>query len=138
MRTLRTLRPGQRGLLRLLRHHGLNLLRVRCRYDEETRREHLKTVERVCGSERGSACRLVGEGSAVARQVGWRSAGSRLNTEAGRGWAAGHSAVSGRRRWLGLETLSVARCRNQVSRFGNGCPYLETARPDNQTVSPRG
>ena len=44
MRTLRTLKPGQRGTKELLRRHGASLLCVRYRYDEEAR-EHLKTVE---------------------------------------------------------------------------------------------
>ena len=46
MRTLRTLKPGERGTKRLLARHGASLLCVRYRYDEDTR-EHLKTVELI-------------------------------------------------------------------------------------------
>ena len=53
MRTLRTLKPGQRGTKELLRQHGASLLCVRYRYDDETR-EHLKTVELVVRRRPGS------------------------------------------------------------------------------------
>ncbi len=46
MRTLKTLKPGQRGTRHLLSPHGSTLLCVRYRYDEVTR-ERLKTVEWV-------------------------------------------------------------------------------------------
>ncbi len=46
MRTLRTLKPGQKGTKELLARHGASLLCVRYRYDEDTR-ERLKTVELV-------------------------------------------------------------------------------------------
>ncbi|MCP3959621.1 MAG: hypothetical protein GY719_17365 [bacterium] len=46
MRTLRTLKPGQKGTRDLAARHGASLVCVRYRYDEDTR-EHLKTVELV-------------------------------------------------------------------------------------------
>ncbi|MCP3957594.1 MAG: hypothetical protein GY719_07045 [bacterium] len=46
MRTLRTLKPGQKGTRNLVARHGASLVFVRYRYDEATR-EHLKTVELV-------------------------------------------------------------------------------------------
>ncbi len=42
VRTLRTLKPGEKGTKQLVAHNGPSLLRVRYRYDEDTR-EHLKT-----------------------------------------------------------------------------------------------
>ena len=44
VRTLKTLKPGQKGTRELLARHGASLLCVRYRYDEETH-ERLKTVE---------------------------------------------------------------------------------------------
>ena len=46
MRTLKTLRPGQKGTKNLLSRYGPDLLCVRYRYDEEWG-ERLKTVELV-------------------------------------------------------------------------------------------
>ena len=83
MRTLRTLKPGQKGTKELLARHGSSLLRVRYRYDEDTR-EHLKTVELVVqrrSRERGLESlrtrkpRSVANGAArrkVALRIGWR------------------------------------------------------------------
>ena len=84
MRTLRTLRPGQKGTMKLLRQHGPSLLCVRYRYDDETR-EHLKTVELVVQRRRRDSklgCdgsrELSGRPAAdaverrVALRVGWR------------------------------------------------------------------
>ncbi len=71
MRTLRTLKPGQRGRKELLRRHGASLLCVRYRYDEDTR-EHLKTVELVVqrrrreGETESAGSRKLGGQAAVA------------------------------------------------------------------------
>ncbi len=46
MRTLKTLKPGQKGTKDLLARYGPSLLCVRYRYDED-QRERLKTVELV-------------------------------------------------------------------------------------------
>ena len=46
MRTVKTLKAGQKGTKELLTRFGPSLLCVRYRYDED-RREHLKTVELV-------------------------------------------------------------------------------------------
>ena len=46
MRTLKTLKPGQKGTKDLSARYGPSLLLVRYRYDDETR-ERLKTVELV-------------------------------------------------------------------------------------------
>jgi hypothetical protein len=46
MRTVKTLKPGQKGTKELLTRFGPSLLYVRYRYDED-RREHVKTVELV-------------------------------------------------------------------------------------------
>ncbi len=71
MRTVKTLKPGQKGTRELLTRFGPSLLRVRYRYDED-HREHLKTVELVVqrrSRERGAECR----GS---RSAGGRSGGA--------------------------------------------------------------
>ncbi len=44
MRTVKTLKPGQKGTKEMLTRFGPSLLYVRYRYDE-ARREHVKTVE---------------------------------------------------------------------------------------------
>ncbi len=46
MRTVKTLKPGQKGTKEMLTRFGPSLLYVRYRYDE-ARREHVKTVELV-------------------------------------------------------------------------------------------
>ena len=46
MRTVKPLKPGQKGTKELLTRYGPSLLYVRYRYDED-RREYLKTVELV-------------------------------------------------------------------------------------------
>ncbi len=46
MRTVKTLKPGQKGTKELLTRFGPSLLYVRYRYDEDSR-EHVKTVELV-------------------------------------------------------------------------------------------
>ncbi len=46
MRTVKTLKPGQKGTKEMLTRFGPSLLYVRNRYDE-ARREHVKTVEIV-------------------------------------------------------------------------------------------
>ncbi len=81
MRTLRKLKPGQKGTQELQARFGPSLLCIRSRYDEATR-ERLKTVELVvqrrpprsesCGPRRlrrqatGAAVRT------VALRTGWR------------------------------------------------------------------
>ena len=83
MRTLKTLKLGRKGSKELLARYGASLLRVRYRYDEDSR-EHLKTVELVVqrrSREREAEClgsRTPGaraEGVAtrrVALRIGWR------------------------------------------------------------------
>ena len=81
MRTVKTLRPGQKGTKELLTRFGPSLLVVRYRYDED-RREHLKTVELViqrrprepeCPGPRSSGARAEGAGTRrVALRIGWR------------------------------------------------------------------
>ncbi len=97
VRTLRTLKPGQKGTKQLLARHGSSLLCVRYRYDEDTR-EHLKTVELVVQRrrrEREADCpgprKLGGHaGVAAARRValriGWRERDlqSRVKSAGGR------------------------------------------------------
>ncbi len=82
MRTVRTLKPGQKGTKELMSRFGPSLLRVRYRYDEE-RREHLKTVEllvqrhsrdrkRDCPESRPPVKRACDSNQQVALRVGWR------------------------------------------------------------------
>lgn len=82
MRTVKTLKPGQKDTRELLTRFGPSLLCVRYRYDED-RREHLKTVELIVrrrardGEAGGSGARSPGgvEGAAnrkVALRIGWR------------------------------------------------------------------
>ena len=83
MRILKTLRPGQKGTRKLLSRYGPTLLRVRYRYDEETR-ERLKTLELVVqrsSPQRDPECResrqLGGRGRdrggrRVALRIGWQ------------------------------------------------------------------
>ena len=96
MRTLRTLKPGQRGTMKLLRQHGSSLLRVRYRYDEEAR-EHLNTVELVvqrrrreseveCSGSRKPGSRSAADaGRSVALRVGWREKGLRWRVKSAGG-----------------------------------------------------
>ncbi len=83
MRTLKTLKPGQKGTKDLLARYGPSLLCVRYRYDEN-QRERLKTVELVverCSQKRKAEPRgsgkLVDQASDAARRsvtlrIGWR------------------------------------------------------------------
>ncbi len=86
MRTVKTLKPGQKGTKELLTRFGPSLLKVRYRYDED-RREHLKTVELVVqqrSREREAECPGSQSPSArtgvvaarpsrrVALRIGWR------------------------------------------------------------------
>lgn len=79
MRTLKTLRPGQKGTRELMTRFGSSLLRVRYRYDENTR-ERLKTVELVIQRrcrKRPAASRPSSRNNAamsrkVASRIGWR------------------------------------------------------------------
>ncbi len=83
MRTLKTLKPGQKGTKDLLTRHGASLLLVRYRYDDDTR-ERLKTVELVVerrSREHEAKCpgsRKVGNHAGVASRrrvalsIGWR------------------------------------------------------------------
>ncbi len=83
MRTLKTLKPGQRGTQELQARYGPSLLCFRYRYDEVTR-ERLKTVELVvqrrspqseseCHGPRWLRRQATGaEGRTVALRIGWR------------------------------------------------------------------
>ncbi len=97
MRTVKTLKPGQKGTKELLTRFGPTLLCVRYRYDEESR-EHLKTVELVVDRHTregesectGSRTPGVPSGGAAARRValriGWqeRDLQRRLKSAGGR------------------------------------------------------
>ncbi len=78
MRTVKTLKPGQKGTKEMQKRFGPSLLLVRYRYDEQ-RREHLKTVELVVqrrSREREVECvgsRVPAAGSSSARLPGSRS-----------------------------------------------------------------
>ena len=59
MRTLETLKPGQKGTKDLSARYGPSLLLVRYRYDDDDTRERLKTVELVVerrSQVRGTKC----------------------------------------------------------------------------------
>ncbi len=83
MRTLRTLKPGQKRTKELLALHGASLLCVRYRYDEDTH-EHLKTVELVIqgcpregeaespGSWQSGGQATVAASRRVAMRIGWQ------------------------------------------------------------------
>ena len=72
--------------MKLLRQHGPNLLRVRYRFDEETR-EHMETVglvvQRRCrepeagcdGSRKSGGKSAADAGRSVALRIGWREKG---------------------------------------------------------------
>ncbi len=62
MRTVKTLKPGQKGTKELLTRFGPSLLYVRYRYDED-RREHVKTVELVV--RRLGHCRVMSRRTSV-------------------------------------------------------------------------
>ncbi len=62
MRTLRTLKPGQKGTGDLVTQHGASLVCVRYRYDEDTR-EHLKTVELIVQRRSRAASRAASPAS---------------------------------------------------------------------------
>ncbi len=99
MRTVKTLRPGQKGTKELLKRFGSNLLLVRYRYDEQ-RREQVKTVEMVVrrrsrkreAEVEGSwspGARVPGARGAVGgRAAVWIPAGSAADRLAGEGPAA--------------------------------------------------
>ncbi len=77
MRTVKTLRPGQKGTKELQKRFGPSPLLVRYRYDEE-RREHVKTVELVVqrrSRDREREC--VGSPAPRARSAGAASHGDR-------------------------------------------------------------
>ena len=89
MRTLKTLKPGQKGTKELLTRYGPSLLCVRYRYDEDTR-EGLKAVEIIvqrhsrereagCLGSRKTAGRAEsGASRRVALRIGWRERDLRL------------------------------------------------------------
>ncbi|MCP5116556.1 MAG: hypothetical protein GY953_37485 [bacterium] len=98
MRTLKTLKPGQKGTRELLTRFGSSLLCVRYRYDEDSR-ERLKTLEPVVqrrSREREAECpgpRKPGRRAGcvtrrtVALRVGWRETDPRrrFKSAGGRG-----------------------------------------------------
>ncbi len=94
MRTVKTMKPGQKGTKELLTRFGPSLLLVRYRYDED-RREHLKTVELVV-QRRSRKREAEGVGS---RSPGGRSAGAR---------SAGAGSAGVRYGGVGAETRRVA------------------------------
>ena len=83
VRTLKTLKPGQKGTKELMARYGATLLYVRYRYDENNR-ERLKTVELVVQrrsrkreAERPGSGKLGGQAGGassrrVALRIGWR------------------------------------------------------------------
>ena len=82
MRTVKTLKPGQKGARELLARFGPSLLCVRYHYDE-ARRAHVKTVglvvqrrprERVaeCSGLLVPVARTPGAARRVALRIGWR------------------------------------------------------------------
>ena len=83
MRTVKTLKPGQKGTKELLTRFGPSLLYVRYRYDEDSR-EHVKTVELVvqrrsregeaeCLGSRTAGARAGGVAARrAALKIGWR------------------------------------------------------------------
>ena len=110
MRTVKTLKPGQKGTKEMLARYGPSLLNVRYRYDEAGR-EHVKTVEIVvqrrsregeaeCPGTRASGARAPGTRVAEARgarsgadtprrvalRIGWRERGlqQRVKSAGGR------------------------------------------------------
>ncbi len=93
MRTVKTLRPGQKGTKELPARFGPSLLLVRYRYDED-RREHLKTVELVIqrrprdAESQSPSARAEGDGTRrVALRIGWRERDlQRRVTSAGGRW----------------------------------------------------
>ncbi len=126
MRTVKTLKPGQKGTKELLTRFGPSLLCVRYRYDEG-RRERLKTVELVverrsqereaeCPGSRSSGARMPGARMPGARMPGARMPGARAGGVATRrvalriGWrerdlqrrvkSAGGRWDPGRRVWI--------------------------------------
>ena len=94
MRTVKTLKPGQKGTKELLARFGPSLLNVRYRYEED-RREHVKTVGLVVqrrsredslecrGSRahggRGHDARTDGDWARDARTDGDRNRGGRIH-----------------------------------------------------------
>ena len=75
MRTVKTLKPGQKGTKELLTRFGPSLLYVRYRYDEDSR-EHVKTVELVVQRRsRKSEAECLGSRTAGARKPGARAGG---------------------------------------------------------------
>ncbi len=105
MRTLRTVKPGQRGTKELLRQHGPSLVCVRYRYDEETR-EHVKTVELVvqrrrrereadCPGARKAGGRRAAVDRSVALRVDWRERDLQWRVK-----SAGGRWDPGRRVWI--------------------------------------
>ncbi len=81
MRTVKTLKPGQKGTRKLLTRFGPSLLCVRYRYDEDNR-EHLKTVELVVqgwSREREAECLGSRTPGAKARDVATRRVALRID-----------------------------------------------------------
>ncbi len=97
MRTLRRLRPDQKGTKELLSRHGASLLCVRYRYDEDTC-EHLKTVELVVqrrsregkaespGARQSGGQAAVAASRRVALRIGWRERDLQRRVKSAGGW----------------------------------------------------
>ena len=89
MRTVRTLKPGQKGTKELLTRFGPSLVGVRYRCDEDCR-EHLKTVElgrQRRSRERGTEC--LGLRTPSARAWALRATGWHCGSAGGRGTCSG-------------------------------------------------
>ncbi len=127
MRTLKTLKPDQKGTKDLLTRYGQHLLLVRYRYDEDAR-ERVKTVELVVErrsdsadvrrteSQRSASRARAARKRRVALRIGWqkRDLQRRLRTAGGRWdsvkrvWIVGRDVAErlgfagpgGRGRWI--------------------------------------
>ena len=105
MRTVKTLKPGQKGTKELMTRFGPSLLCVRYRYDED-RREHVKTVELVVrrrsrdgkldhGGKRAGGVAARRAPRRVALRIGWRERDLQRRVK-----SAGGRWDPGRRVWM--------------------------------------
>ncbi len=138
MRTVKTLRPGQKGTKELQKRFGPSLLLVRYRCDED-RREHVKTVElvvqrrsregeRECIGSRAPRARSAGAGSHGGRSPGARPGTRRVALRIG--WRE-RDLQGTPRRWLDRRPLSIsARVPSKESR---SAPLSEIVMPLTRT-----
>ena len=134
MRTLKTLKPSQKGTKELMARYGASLLYVRYRYDEN-HRERLKTVELVVQrrsrkrkAERPRSGKLGGQAGGassrrVALRIGWRERDLRRRVKSAGGWWDPVRRVWILRRDVARTCCTgssvVARSRNPVARSRN-------------------